>query len=144
MHEYRDRHILVSRLIFVLVVSSGAAGIVGWLYDRTPETESADSPLLREKSIISTASVPTAKTGSGNPVASGSSRPIVLDQPDPLKAFMEAHKNAKPSSDTVQQVPLSPQAIQDKFKEAVNRQQAVSANSPFSTPRVSDGTDPRK
>ena len=126
MKEFKKRRVRVSLRVVVFGVSLGAAGVVGWQFDRMPDTNGSDLLQHNEQSVMN-----------APPVS-----PVSAVQSDPIKVFLEKRENSTPLSPVGQHAPImSPQEIQDKFREAISKQQAVRANSPFITHRASEGTD---
>lgn len=87
------------------------------------------------------ATAPTMLSNAQNPVATTDGTPTsaVSAVPDPFKAFLEAHKDIRPTPINAQPVPKSPEAIRDIFKAAVEKD--ISSANPFSAAHNSNNTD---
>ncbi len=126
MKAFKKWHARVSLRVVVIGVLLGAAGIVGWQFGRMPDNNGIDLRHHKEQSVVISPPAP----------------PASAVQSDPIKVFLERRGNTVPPSPVGQPAPpMSPQEIQDKFREAVNKQQAVRASSPFVVQRASEGTD---
>lgn len=107
--------------------------------NKNQDTSEKSSNIRGPEHAFETTGAPAQATAQDpNAVATNGTSTSAVAQPDPFRAFLEAHKNIQPPVNA-QPAPQTPQAIKEAFKAAVEKD--ISSAYPFAASHVQNSTD---